>query len=62
MRSQTVLHIVLGIAIAAVAISPATAADLPGGDKDMVLIPNGESTMGSNEHGDETKHQVVLDP
>jgi len=62
MRSKTVLHIVLGIAIAAGAISLATAADLPGGDKDMVLITKGEFTMGSNEHGDETKHQVVLDP
>ena len=27
----------------------------------MVLIPKGEFTMGSNEHWDEAKHQVVLD-
>ena len=32
-----------------------------GSDKDMVLIPKGEFTMGSNEHSDEAKHQVVLD-
>ncbi|HBR52170.1 MAG TPA: hypothetical protein DEA71_19090, partial [Nitrospira sp.] len=37
-------------------------ADLSELGKDMVLIPTGEFTMGSNEHGDETKHQVVLDP
>lgn len=29
--------------------------------EDMVLIPQGEFTMGSNAHGDETPHQVVLD-
>jgi formylglycine-generating enzyme required for sulfatase activity len=39
--------------------SPAKAA---AEDKDMVFIPKGEFTMGSNEHADETKHQVVLDP
>jgi len=42
------------------AISIATAADQPSSDKDMVLIPKGEFTMGSNEHSDEAKHQVVL--
>jgi formylglycine-generating enzyme required for sulfatase activity len=43
------------------AISIATAADMSSSDKDMVLIPKGEFTMGSNEHSDEAKHQVVLD-
>lgn len=28
---------------------------------DMVLIPKGEFTMGSKDHGDEMPHQVVLD-
>lgn len=33
-----------------------------GGDnKNMVLIPKGEFTMGSPDHSDETPHQVVLD-
>ncbi len=42
-------------------ISLASAADPPGADTDMVLIHKGEFSMGSHEHGDETKHQVVLD-
>ena len=54
MWSQTVLQVGLGVALMAGAISVATAAD-------MVLIPKGEFTMGSNEHSDEAKHQVVLD-
>jgi len=43
------------------AVALATAADVPSSDKNMVLIPKGEFTMGSNEHSDEAKHQVVLD-
>src|SRR5512134_1398829 len=54
MRSQTVLRVGLGIALMVGTVSVATAAD-------MVLIPKGEFTMGSNEHSDEAKHQVVLD-
>ncbi|HKP01653.1 MAG TPA: SUMF1/EgtB/PvdO family nonheme iron enzyme, partial [Nitrospiraceae bacterium] len=61
MRSQTMLQVGLGMVLVAGAISVATAADMPSGDKGMVLIPKGEFTMGSNEHADETKHQVVLD-
>ena len=61
MWSQTVFRVGLGIALMAGAVSAATAADMPGSEKDMVLIPKGEFTMGSNEHADETKHQVVLD-
>ena len=35
---------------------------LAGNDhENMALIPRGEFTMGSNEHADETPHQVVLD-
>jgi formylglycine-generating enzyme len=62
MRSQTIIQIVAGVAMAVGTISLATAADLPDVTKDMVLIPKGEFTMGSNEHADEAKHQVVLDP
>ena len=61
MRSQTMLQAVLGVAFMAGAISLATAADLPSSDKDMVPIPRGEFTMGSDDHSDETPHQVVLD-
>ena len=50
------------LAITAGAISLTAAADLMSADKDMVLIPKGEFPMGSNEHADESKHQVVLDP
>jgi formylglycine-generating enzyme required for sulfatase activity len=55
MRSQTILQLVVGMAITAGAISFVAAADLPTADKDkdMVLIPRGEFTMGSNEHADE---------
>ena len=52
----------LGAALLAGSLSIATAADDPSGDRDMVKIPRGEFTMGSNEHSDEAKHQVVLDP
>lgn len=38
---------------------PVFAATQP--DKDMVLIPRGEFTMGSHEHSDEPTHQVVVD-
>jgi len=41
--------------------SLAAAAHPPDVTKDMVLIPKGEFTMGSSEHADETKHQVVLE-
>ena len=61
MRSHGVLQFGLGVVLMAGAISVATAADMPSGDKDMVLVPKGEFTMGSNEHSDEAKHQVVLD-
>src|SRR3712207_5542082 len=53
--------IALGAALLAGSLSVAAAADDPSGDKDMVKIPKGEFTMGSNEHSDEAKHQVVLD-
>jgi len=61
MRSQSIIQGVVGIAMTTGAISLATAAHLPDVTKDMVLIPKGEFTMGSSEHADETKHQVVLD-
>lgn len=61
MRSHIVLQVGLGVALMAGAISVAVAAETPSGEKDMVLIPKGEFTMGSNEHSDEFKHQVVLD-
>ena len=53
------------LALALLIAGPASyvnAADRFSADKDMVLIPGGEFTMGSYEHGDEKKHQVVLDP
>ena len=61
MRSQTVLQIGLGIILTAGAVPVSGATDASGGNKDMVLIPKGEFTMGSNEHSDESRHQVVLD-
>jgi formylglycine-generating enzyme len=47
MRSHRVLQVGLGVALMAGVISIATAADMPSSDKDMVLIPKGEFTMGS---------------
>ena len=61
MRSLTVLQAGLGIVLMAGSMSLAVAADTAGDNKDMVLIPKGEFSMGSNEHSDEVKHQVVLD-
>src|SRR6188472_2055569 len=61
MRSQMVLQVGLGVVLMAGAISIARAADQTSSDKDMVPIPKGEFTMGSNEHSDEARHQVVLD-
>ena len=52
MRSYRVLQVGLGVALVAGAISVATAADMPSSDKDMVLIPKGEFTMGSSEHSE----------
>jgi formylglycine-generating enzyme required for sulfatase activity len=50
-----VLQVGLGVVLMAGAISIATAADQPSIDKDMVPIPKGEFTMGSNEHSDEAR-------
>lgn len=61
MRSQAITQLVVGMAITVGVVSLAVAADPPGGHKDMVPIPKGEFTMGSGEHSDEAKHQVVLD-
>ena len=61
MRSQITLQMGLGVLLVAGATSLATSAHASGDNKDMVLIPKGEFTMGSNEHSDEVRHQVVLD-
>ncbi|NJL16868.1 MAG: formylglycine-generating enzyme family protein, partial [Nitrospira sp.] len=61
MRSQMVFQVGVGVAVMVGAVTLATAADAPSRDKDMVLIPKGEFTMGSSEHSDEAQHQVVLD-
>lgn len=61
MRSQRIVQAFVGVAITASTISFVAAGDMPGGDKDMALVPKGEFTMGSGDHSDEAKHQVVLD-
>ena len=58
---QAALSVGLSAAFLVGCISLAATAELPKGEKDMVLIPKGEFTMGSSEHDDEPKHQVVLD-
>ena len=62
MRRQTITQLAVGLVVTVGVITVTAAADLSELGKDMVLIPKGEFTMGSNEHADETKHQVVLDP
>lgn len=62
MRRQAITQLAVGLVVTIGVITVTAAADLSELGKDMVLIPKGEFTMGSNEHGDETKHQVVLDP
>lgn len=69
MRSQSTIqvgdtiHLSVGLCAAIVlgAVCLATASELTGSAKDMVLVPKGEFTMGSSEHSDEATHQVVLD-
>ncbi len=61
MRSHITFQMGIGMLLVAGATSLAIAADVSGDNKDMVLIPKGEFTMGSNEHSDEVRHQVVLD-
>lgn len=61
MRSHRILSLVGAMAIASTTISPVLAEGLPDAEKNMVLIPKGEFTMGSSAHADEHKHQVVLD-
>ena len=61
MWNQKVLQVGLGIILSAGAVFAAGATDMSGDSKDMVLIARGEFTMGSHEHADEVRHQVVLD-
>jgi len=60
MRSRKSVQIGIAAVLLTGAATLAVAAE-SAGDKDMVLIPKGEFTMGSNEHADEARHQVVLD-
>ena len=61
MVSKKVIVASLNVTALLMAFGIAGSADKTGGEKDMVMIPRGEFTMGSNEHGDEFRHQVVLD-
>ena len=61
MRSRIAIVGSLGAAALLITASVAGAADQSGSEKGMVSIPRGEFMMGSNEHGDETRHHVVLD-
>lgn len=60
MRRQTTIQVGIAVVLLAGAATVSGAAE-SAGEKDMVLIPKGEFTMGSSEHADETRHQVVLD-
>ncbi len=62
MRSQATMVRILVILLFAVGTGlPAIAVGQSGNQGDLVLIPSGEFTMGGYEHGDQIKHQVVLD-
>ena len=61
MRRHIGLQIGIGAVLVAGSMSMAVSAKAAGDHKDMVLIPSGEFTMGSHEHSDEARHQVVLD-
>jgi formylglycine-generating enzyme required for sulfatase activity len=59
MASQ--IFISASVVVLLFAIGAADHAESADAAKDMVSIPRGEFTMGSNEHADESRHQVVLD-
>jgi len=61
MKSSTVLGTGVGILLTVISISSSWASDMSDTEKDMVFVPKGEFTMGSSEHADEARHQVVLD-
>lgn len=62
MRIQRAIPTILALVVLIAGTgSSVIAADRFSADKDVVLIPGGEFTMGSYQHGDEMKHQVVLD-
>jgi len=61
MRRHIGLQIGIGAVLVAGSMSMGVSAKAAGDHKDMVLIPSGEFTMGSHEHSDEARHQVVLD-
>lgn len=62
MRSRSMTATIFGATLlVAGAVYPALAADASPGNKGMVLIPQGEFIMGAFAHGDEMKHEVVLD-
>ena len=64
MWSQWMFQVGFGLFLVAGSASWSLAANTAAAvsEKDMVLVPRGEFTMGSHEHADERAHQVVLDP
>lgn len=61
MRSTHTFHAaVMGLSLVT-GIGSALPSSVSAADADMVKIPGGEFTMGSNEHSDEAIHRVVLD-
>jgi len=60
METAATFKLMLAGTLAAALTTVAYAQPSPG-EKDMVLIPHGEFTMGGTHHDDETPHKVVLD-
>src|SRR6476659_1804576 len=54
-------HIAMAVAGVLVGFAAPLYAQSQSAEKDMVAVPRGEFTMGSSEHSDEVKHQVVVD-
>lgn len=61
MQRRTVFQLCYGVLLFGSSTCFGAGGDASSDNPDMVMIPRGEFTMGSDAHSDEARHQVVLD-